>query len=300
MFNKIAVLEPILMTEEGKSELKKFAKEIIFYDSIPDGEEEIINRIDNADCILLSFTTKISKSIIDKCTNIKYIGMSCSYYGDKYSNLDMEATREKGIVVKYLKDYGDEAVPEYIISETIRLLHGIGKYQWRERPYELTDVKVGIIGLGKIGTMVAEAFNYFGADVYYYSKTRKLSSEEKGIKYLPLEKLLEKCEIISTHLNRDIILLNKKEFEIFGNGKIFINTTVGRCYDVNALKKWLDVGNNYHICDKVSNIASTQDIISHPNTIYLNKICGNSKQSDIRATNQTIANIKNYLNSISN
>lgn len=297
MFNKIVVLEPILITKEGKCELEKYSKEIVFYNSKPESENEIINRIDNADCILLSFTTKITKNILDKCPNIKYIGMSCSYYDDKYSNVDMKTAIEKGITIKYLKDYGDEAVPEYIISELIRLLHGLGNNQWRDRPYELTDVKIGIIGLGKIGTMVANALKYFGADIYYYSKSRKPKEEKKGIKYLPLEELLKECDIISTHLNRDVVLLNEKEFEQLGNGKIYVNTTIGCCYDVNALKKWLDTGTNYHICDYVSNIEKTQDIIHHQKTIYTNKICGNSKQSDIRAKTQTINNIKNFLSS---
>ena len=296
MFEKIVVLEPILMTDEGKEELKSYAKEIIYYDTKPTSEAEVIDRIKDADCVLLSFTTKITKNILDKCNNIKYIGMSCSFYGEQYSNLDMATAREKNITVKYLKDYGDDGVPEYIVSELIRLLHGLGEYQWRERPYELTDVKIGIIGLGKIGTMVANALNYFGADVYYYSKTRKQTEEEKGIKYLPLEDLLKQCDIISTHLNRDVVLLNEKEFEQLGNGKIYINTTIGCCYEVNALKRWLDTEKNYYICDKVSNLPQTQEIINHPRTIYTNKICGNSKQSDIRATNQTLSNIKEYLN----
>ncbi len=295
MFNKIVVLEPILITEEGKNDLKRYSTEVIFYDSKPDSENEIINRIGNADCILLSFTTKITKSILDRCNNIKYIGMSCSYYGDKYSNLDMKTATEKGITVKYLKDYGDEAVPEYIISELIRLLHGLGDYQWKERPYELTDIKIGIIGLGKIGTMVANALKYFGADIYYYSKTRKHKEEDNGIKYLPLKELLKECDIVSTHLNRDVVLLTEREFEQLGNGKIYVNTTIGCCYDVNALKKWLDIGTNYHICDQVSNIHKTQDIIHHQKTIYTDKICGNSKQSDIRATTQTINNIRDFL-----
>ena len=295
MFEKIVVLEPILITAEGKEELKSYAKEIIYYDTKPASEEEVIERIKSADCVLLSFTTKITKNTLEKCNNIKYIGMSCSFYGEQYSNLDMATAREKNITVKYLKDYGDEGVPEYIVSELIRLLHGLGEHQWRKRPYELTNVNIGIIGLGKIGTMVANALNYFGANVYYYSKTRKDSEEEKGIKYLPLEDLLKQCDIISTHLNRDVVLLKEKEFEKFGNGKIYINTTIGCCYEVSALKRWLDTGENYYICDKVSNLPQTQEIINHPRTIYTNKICGNSKQSDIRATNQTLNNIKEYL-----
>jgi len=112
MFEKIVVLEPILMTEEGKEELKSYAKEIIYYDTKPTSEHEVIDRISNADCVLLSFTTKITKNILDKCNNIKYIGMSCSFYGEQYSNLDMQAAKERNITVKYLKDYGDEGVSE--------------------------------------------------------------------------------------------------------------------------------------------------------------------------------------------
>lgn len=295
MFEKIVVLETILLTTDGKNEIKKYAKEVIFYDEKPQSEYETINRIGDADCILLSFSTKITKEILDKCSNIRYIGMCCSYYGDEYSNLDMTTARSKGIKVTYLKDYGDEGVPEYVVSELIRLLHGIGKFQWRERPYELTDVKIGIIGLGRIGTMVANALKYFGADVYYYSKTRKLDVEKTGIYYLTLDELLKECDIISTHLNRDVCLLNQREFDILGNGKIFVNTTVGCCYDVDSLIKWLDNGTNYHICDKVSNNDKTKNVILHNKIIYMDKICGNSMQSDIRATNQIINNIKSFL-----
>ena len=52
MFEKIVVLEPILMTEEGKEELKSYAKEIIYYDTKPASEEEVIERIKSADCVL--------------------------------------------------------------------------------------------------------------------------------------------------------------------------------------------------------------------------------------------------------
>lgn len=296
MFNKIVVLEPILLTEEGKNQIKKYCNDIIFYDDKPVSEKDTIDRISDADCVLLSFTTKITKNVLDNCPNIKYIGMCCSYYGDKYSNLDMDEVRKRNITVKYLKDYGDEGVPEYIISELIRLLHGIGTYQWRERPYELTGLNIGIIGLGKIGTMLAKLLKCFGANVFYYSKTRKKEAEYHGIKYLPLENLLQQCDIISTHLNRDVVLLKEKEFNLFGNGKIFVNTTIGCCYDVNALLKWLDNGNNYHICDMVSNTPYTKNVINHSKTIYMNKICGNSKQSDIRATNQIISNIESFNN----
>lgn len=295
MFNKIVAIEPVLMTNEGKAELKDYAKEVVFFDTLPQSDQEIIDRINDADCILVSFTTKVNKIVLDACLNIKYIGMCCSYYGDQYSNLDMATAREKGISVGYLKDYGDEGVTEGILCQLISLLHGFGKYQWRARPYELTGLKIGIIGLGTTGLMTARAFNFLGADVYYFSRTRKEQAEKEGIKYLPLKEMLKQVDVVSGHLNRDVILMHEEEFEALGNGKIFITISIGRCYDVRPMLKWLNAEGNYYICDPNAKVGNSEDILNHPKTIMANKIFGHSKQTDERATKQTLAGIKDFL-----
>lgn len=59
------------------------------------------------------------------CPNLRYIGMCCSLYEEKSANVDIAAAREKGIVVTGVKDYGDEGVVEYVISELVRYLHGL-------------------------------------------------------------------------------------------------------------------------------------------------------------------------------
>lgn len=59
-----------------------------------------------------------------------------------------------------VKDYGDEGVVEYVVSELVRLLHGFGNVRWLEESTELTGRKVGIIGLGKTGGMIAEAMRF--------------------------------------------------------------------------------------------------------------------------------------------
>ncbi len=51
--------------------LNNYADNIIYYDDIPSSNEEIIKRIDDADCILLSYTTILSKDILIKCHNLK-------------------------------------------------------------------------------------------------------------------------------------------------------------------------------------------------------------------------------------
>ena len=74
----------------------------------------------------------------------------------------------------------------------------VGEKQWKELPLELTDLKVGVIGLGTSGRMIANTLKYMGADLYYFSRTRKKEEEEKGIEYLPLDALLKHVDVIFT------------------------------------------------------------------------------------------------------
>ena len=295
MFQKIVVVEPIIITQEGLEELREYAKEVIFYEDVPQNEEEVIARIGDADGVLVYFNAPITQKVLQACTNIKYIGMSYSYHDEEFSNVDMKSAEAKGIRVTHLNDYSDEGVREYVLSELISILHGLGKCQWKDRPYELTGLNIGIIGMGGVGSLVATSLKQLGANIYYYSRTRKPHIEEQGIKYLELEQLLREVSIISTHLRRDVVLLKEKEFQTFGNGKIFINTTLGLCYEVETLRTWLKNPMNYHICDSVSKTPENGDILNLPNVMFTNKVCGISKQSYTRATEQLTNNIAQYF-----
>lgn len=75
---------------------------------------------------------------------------------------------------------------------------------------ELTQRKIGIVGLGKTGRMIADALSFLGADVSYYSRTRKPEAEKVGIVYRPLEELLADVEIVCTCLPRNNYILGEK------------------------------------------------------------------------------------------
>ena len=158
-----------------------------------------MNRIGDADCVLVSYNTQIRRNVIEACPNIKYIGMCCTLYSESSANVDIAAARERGITVLGIRDYGDEGVVEYVISELVRLLHGFGGKQWRHKAYELGGQKVGIVGLGRTGRMIADALRFLGAEVYYFSRTRKPDAEAAGIAYLPLRELLPEVDILCTH-----------------------------------------------------------------------------------------------------
>ncbi|MDR0978771.1 MAG: dihydrofolate reductase [Lachnospiraceae bacterium] len=299
-FNKIVVLEKIVITSDGLKELQNYCEELVIYNDTAEGEEENVKRIGDADCILVSYSAKITRKIIDRAPNLKYIGLGASLYHEKYSNVDLQACRDNNIVVLPLKDYGDEGTIEYIVAELLNILHGLKQNRWKEKVHELNTLKVGIIGLGTIGGMTARALKCFGADVYYYSRHRKPEFEKENIKYLPLNELLETVSVVSISVNRDSLVMNKEAFKIFENGKIIINTSLGICYDIEALDEWIKDKSNYYICDNASMSEETKHIVENSNVIYNDLHAGHSMQTDIRATEQTISNIRNFLKVDSN
>ena len=290
MFNKIVIIEPVYISERGLNELKKYCLKLEIYDSAPQSEAQIIERIGDADCVLAALNTSISKNVLDNCPNIKFIQLCCSYYGPKYCKTDIEYATSKGIKFASLTDYGDNGVIECAIASVINLQHGIGGKKWRNEAHELTALKVGILGMGDVGKKVASAFCSFGAKVYYYSKTRKPQLDDT-LTYLPLDDLLSTVDVLTIHLNRDVCLIGGDKLEKFGNGKILINTSIGRCYEIVSLKKWLGGENNYYVCDKLS-LNDDYDLLSCDNVIYVDHGCGVTVEALERASNQIVSHIK--------
>lgn len=294
MFKKIVAIDNVGLNKWGENELQNYSKEVKLYYDTPQDNSEIIKRIEDADCVLVSYTTNIDKEVIENCPSIKYIGMCCSLYDEKSANVDIPCAKEKGITVLGIKDYGDEGVVAYTVSELLRLMHGFGQSQWKVRPSELTNEKVGIIGLGTTGYMVAKALQAFGADIYYYSRTRKPNAEAEDMKYLPLHDLLKTVSILSTNLNKNTVLLYEDEFKAFGHGKILINTTLGPTFSVEALKNWLNNGDNYYLSDGAG-IMNCGELRELKNVIVVDKVSGSSYQCTERLSKKVLDNIKNYL-----
>lgn len=293
MFNKIVIVEPVLITDEGKERLKEYCDELIIFDSDVNDENETIKRIGNADCVLVSYNTVITRNTIEKCPSIRHISLCCSYYGKKFAKVDITALEEKGITYSHLSEHGDNGVVEGTIAQTINILQGFNGRQLKKETLDLTDLNIGILGLGNLGTKIAKAYKFFGSNVYYYSRTRKENIEkELDITYLELEELLKKVDVISMNLNRDVCLIGGDKLEMFGNGKIIINSSIGKCYEKNSLKKWLQHKENFYVCDISTINDDIKDLLDYPNVVYINHCIGDTNQCYLRATEQIINNIK--------
>ena len=296
MFDKIVAIEPVGLVPAAEEELKQYAKEIVYYGDIPRDDEEILRRIGDADGVLLSYTSRINKRVLEGCERVRYIGMCCSLYSEESANVDIAYARTKGITVKGIRDYGDRGVVEYVLSELVRLLHGYDRPMWSDIPLELTKLKVGVIGMGVSGTMIAEALQFMGSDVSYYSRTRKPEAEEKGIAYQELHPLLKGNDVIFCCLNKNVILLHQEEFQIMGNHKILFNTSIGPAFDVEALEAWLDSGDNYFCCDTLGALGDTSGTLKgHARIFSPNVSAGRTKQAFDLLSEKVLDNIKTFL-----
>lgn len=295
-FQKLVAIEPVSLVTEAEKELHQYAEEVVMFDDIPKDNEEIIRRIGDADGVLLSYTSRIDKEVFEHCPNIRYVGMCCSLYSEESANVDIAYARNHGIVVYGIRDYGDRGVVEFAISELVRLLHGYDRPMWKELPVEITSLKVGIVGMGVSGGMIAEAMKFMGAEVSYYSRSRKSDYEAQGMEYRPLHQLLEHCDVVFTCLNKNVLLLQEEEFKILGNGKILFNTSIGPGFDTGALKKWLEAGENYFVCDTEGAIGDpTGELVNHPRVFCAKASAGRTMQAFELLSQKVLANIRTFL-----
>ena len=223
--------------------------------------------------------------------------MCCSLYDEKSANVDIATARERDITVLGVRDYGDQGVVEYVTSQLINVLHGFDGKRWRkDQILEITGLKIGIIGLGTTGSMVAQTLQMFGGDMYYFDLRRKPELERKGLKYLPLEDLLKTVDIVTTHLPKHLRLLDKKMLDIFGNGKMVINPSIGPTYNVDDMEEWLkkDEG-NFLLSEKSSMAEHLDRYIKYPNFVYTDIVCGMTEEAKQRLIQKVLDNIVNYM-----
>ena len=258
-FKKLVAIEPVSMIPTAEKKLYDFAEEVILYDNVPAGEDEIVSRIGDADAVLLSYTSTITKEIMARCPAIRYIGMCCSLYSPESANVDILYAGEHGITGTGIRDYGDEGVVEYVISELARCLHGFGQEPWFGDVVEITGLKVGVVGLGKSGGMIADAMKFFGAEISYFARGKKPAAEAESL----------------------------------GKHKILFNTGLSPAWDEDAFALWIDKDNLCY-CDTVGALGGNR-FLNHPHVHCMNVSTGRTRQAFVRLSDKVLANIETYL-----
>ena len=292
-FKKLVAIEPVSLIPEAEKKLSDYAEEIVLFDDIPANDGEILRRIGDADAVLLSYTSRFTRSVIERCANVRYIGMCCSLYSEESANVDIACAREHGIRVLGIRDYGDRGVVEYVLHELTGLLHGFGgKKMLFDEPCEILGLKVGIVGLGVSGRMIADALSFLGAEISYFARSEKPDAKAAGMTFKPLNALLRDSQVVFCCLNKNVLLLQKEQFEALGSGKVLFNTSIGPGFDSAALEAWLDEEKNVFLCDtKAAAGAVSEGFFDRANVYCPGVSSGRTKQAFVLLSEKVLANL---------
>jgi glyoxylate reductase len=208
------------------------------------------------EALLSLLTDTVDKEVMDAAPNLKII----SNYAVGFNNIDVEEAKKRGIIVTNTPGVLSEAVAEHTMALIISLAKRIvesdkfvrdGKYiGWAPELLlgtELQGRTLGLLGAGRIGSLVAESANKgFRMNVLYYDIKRNDEIEKLGavFKETP-EALLAESDFVSIHvplLDSTKHLINKERIEVMKNDAFLINTSRGPVVDEKALVEALKTG----------------------------------------------------------
>ncbi len=205
-------------------------------------EDEVIDLA--RDCTgIVAGVEPLTRRVMDALPNLKCI----SRVGVGMDNVDLEYAKQKGIVVVNTPDGPTRGVAELTLAMTLSLLRKIPQAdaalknrQWKKQVGNLiVDKQIGIIGLGRIGRLVAELFRgignqVIGFDLYPDEKWAK----EKGIILSSFEEVIAQADILTLHVpgNKDKTpVIGQNELLQMKEGAFLINIARGGVVDEDAL-----------------------------------------------------------------
>ena len=269
--------------------------------------------LENEDAILLR---SASLHEYEFTKNVKAIARA----GAGVNNIPVEKCSEKGIVVFNTPGANANAVKELVLCGLLLGSRGIiGGAEWcRENAdndnitkdaekakkqfggHEILGKKLGVIGLGAIGAMVANAAVDLGMDVYGYDPYVSVGAAwriDSAVHHVTeLNDLLKECDYITIHVpavEGTIGMINKEACDIMKNGVVFLNFSRETLVDEAAMAEALESGK---VATYITDFA-TPAVMKMPNTIALPHLGASTEEAEencaIMAVNQTMDYLEN-------
>ncbi|MDF2674124.1 MAG: hprA [Clostridiales bacterium] len=284
--------------------------EVTVYDRT--SPEEVLSRIGEAE-IVFTNKTVLSRETFKQAKNIKYVGVLAT----GYNVVDVEAAKERNIVVTNIPTYGTNAVSQFTFALLLEMCHHVWAHNeevkrgawtncpdfcfWNYPLIELSGKTMGIIGFGRIGQAVADIAVAFGMKVLAYDTYKNVALESHSIKYAELDDIYRNADVISLHvplfentkgmINRDSISKMKKSAMI-------INTSRGPLINEQDLAQALNSG---AIAGAAVDVVSTEpakmdnSLLSAKNCIVTPHIAWAPIEARERLMNIAIDNLEAFL-----
>jgi len=289
-------------------EFKKLG-EFHYYDRTP--PELVIERIKDSDLIFLN-KVNITKEILNNCPKLKYIGVLAT----GYNVIDLNACREKGIIVTNIPAYSTNSVAQHVFSfilyfSNLSAQHSQSVHNgdwircpdfcyWNSPLCELEGKTLGIFGFGNIGQQVAKIAHTFGMNVIVNVHSEK--SFTGGEKTVSTEELFKQSDFITLHApltSETKELINSESISKMKKSVIIINTARGGLVNEQDVRQALDSKRIAgYAADVVLNEPMTEDcpLYKAPSCVITPHIAWAPLETRQRLFNIAIENVKGFLN----
>ncbi|MEX1161442.1 MAG: phosphoglycerate dehydrogenase [Balneolaceae bacterium] len=169
-------------------------------------EEELYSKIGEYDGLVVRSGTTVTAELLEKATNLKVVGRA----GVGVDNIDIQAATAKGVLVMNTPDGNTISTAEHtcgmILSLARNIPNAVAKVKsggWDRKSYMGTEVhgkKLGIIGLGKIGSEVAKRMSAFGMEIIAYDPfSTHEHAQEVGAKLVEMDEVLAEADFLTVH-----------------------------------------------------------------------------------------------------
>ena len=260
--------------------------------------EQIQNKIENFEVVIVRSRTKITKDMIDKASKCQIIAR----VGVGLDNIDQAAAKEKNIRVINAVEGAMNAVAELVIGLMLSLAREIPRADrevrngnWIKKELMGTELRgkyLGIVGLGNIGKRLGRLaralnMNIIGYDVVPIDEE---FSKEVGLMKADLGTLLASSDYVSLHvplLDSTKHLINAEKMSTMKNTSRIINTSRGGVIDENALYEFLKDGKLGGAALDVFEVepATSNNLATLPNFISTPHMGAQTKEAQSLAAN---------------
>lgn len=273
-------------------------------------QNELVDRLKDADVAVVNKVV-FDENLVSQLPKLKYIAVTAT----GYNNISVETLKKYNIKASNVSNYGSYAVAQHAFALLLEITNRValhhqdcidGKWHqtqdfcfWSQPMKELYGKKMGIIGLGNIGSQTAKIAQAFGMDVWYHSRQNKNISDFHFVDQV--DEIFKHCDVICLHcaLNEETQhLIRKETLELFQPHVILINTSRGGLIHEADLLNALDQGQLYAAGLDVLSVEPPkeyQPIIHHPKCVVTPHNAWAAVETRQRLLDMAVDNIKSYL-----
>ncbi len=215
------------------------------------GEPGFSALLRRASGLLVRTYTNVNSAMLDAAPNLRVVGRA----GVGLDRIDVAACRAQHVEVVHTPDANSSAVAEYVFAllldatrPRVFLDGALDEPAWRQvrgelgAPKQLCQLRLGILGLGRIGRRVATIGTAFGMEVLAHDHRHVAEAARGGARMTPLGALLEQSDVLTIHIDprpENHGFVGRRVLEALRESVIVINTSRGVIVDHHALADFL-------------------------------------------------------------